>query len=164
MPGLVLHDDQLALNYLCARPEVNPSKVGCCGLSSGGLRSLYLAGMDDRISAAVCVGMMTTWRDFCFNKAYMHTWMIYPPGLPKDLDYPEILGLRVPLPTLVQNCREDQLFSLQEVERADRILAEVFSKAGAGNKYRSTMYPGGHRFDKEMQSEAFLWLDNYLAG
>ncbi|MFM9076503.1 MAG: dienelactone hydrolase family protein [Bacteroidota bacterium] len=164
MPGLVLHDDQVALNYLCSRPEVDPTRVGCCGLSSGGLRSLYLAGMDDRIAAAVCVGMMTTWRDFCFSKAYMHTWMIYPPGLPKDLDYPEILGLRVPLPTLVQNCREDQLFSFPEVERADRMLGEVFRKAGAENRYKCTFYPGGHRFDREMQTEAFAWLDSHLAG
>ncbi|MFM7196228.1 MAG: alpha/beta hydrolase family protein, partial [Bacteroidota bacterium] len=152
------------LNYLCSRPEVDPTRVGCCGLSSGGLRSLYLAGMDDRIAASVCVGMMTTWRDFCFSKAYMHTWMIYPPGLPKDLDYPEILGLRVPLPTLVQNCREDQLFSLPEVERADRMLGEVFRKAGAENRYKCTFYPGGHRFDREMQTEAFAWLDSHLAG
>jgi len=164
MPGLTLYDDQRALSYLCARPDVDPSRVGCCGLSSGGLRTLYLAGLDDRISAAVCVGMMTTWRDFCFDKAYMHTWMIYPPGLPKDLDYPEILGLRVPLPTLVQNCREDQLFSLPEVERADRMMSEVFKKAGADHRYRCTFYPGGHRFDREMQSEAFLWLDSNLAG
>jgi len=163
MPGLVLADDQWALSYLCSREEVDPARVGCCGLSSGGLRSLYLAGMDDRIAAAVCVGMMTTWRDFCFTKAYMHTWMIYPPGLPQDLDYPEILGLRVPLPTLVQNCREDQLFSLPEVERAGQILSEVYRKAEAENRYQCTYYPGGHRFDREMQEEAFSWLDRWLS-
>ncbi len=38
--------------------------------------------------------MMTTWRDYLLNKCYTHTWMIYIPGLPADLDYPEILGLR----------------------------------------------------------------------
>ena len=60
-------------------------------------------GLDDRIRCACCVGMMTTWRDYLLNKCYTHTWMIYIPGLPRDLDYPEILGLRVPLPTLVLN-------------------------------------------------------------
>ena len=38
--------------------------------------------------------MMTTWRDYLLNKCHTHTWMIYIPGLPPDLDYPEILGLR----------------------------------------------------------------------
>lgn len=62
LPGVVLGEDQRALDYLCSRDEVDPGRVGCCGLSSGGLRTLYLAGLDDRIAAAVCVGMMTTWR------------------------------------------------------------------------------------------------------
>ena len=56
--------------------------------------------------------MMTTWRDYLLNKCYTHTWMVYIPGLPPDLDYPEILGLRVPLATLVLNDNEDQLFTL----------------------------------------------------
>lgn len=162
LPGVVLGEDQRALDYLCSRDEVDPGRVGCCGLSSGGLRTLYLAGLDDRIAAAVCVGMMTTWRDFCFSKSYTHTWMIYPPGLPRDLDYPEILGLRVPLPTLVQNCRQDPLFSTAEVDRADRMLAEIYQKAGAEHRYRCSFYQGGHRFDRDMQGEAFAWLDGHL--
>ena len=70
---------------------------------AAGCAPVYLAGLDDRIRCACCVGMMTTWRDYLLNKCHTHTWMIYIPGLPRDLDYPEILGLRVPLPTLVQN-------------------------------------------------------------
>ena len=34
------------------------------GLSGGGLRTVYLAGTDDRIACACCVGMMTTWLDY----------------------------------------------------------------------------------------------------
>ena len=53
---------------------------------------------DDRIACAVCVGMMTTWRDYLLNKCYTHTWMCYVPGLPRDRDYPEVLGLGAPNP------------------------------------------------------------------
>src|SRR5688500_8586157 len=92
-PGVFTAEDQRALDYLCSRPEVDAKRVGCCGLSVGGLRSGYLAGLDERISAACVVGMMTTWRDYLLNKCYTHTWMIYIPGLALDLDYPEIAGL-----------------------------------------------------------------------
>lgn len=162
MPGVVVGEDQRALDYLCSREDVDTRRIGCCGLSSGGLRTLFLAGLDDRIAAACCVGMMTTWRDFCLNKSYTHTWMIYPPGLPRDLDYPEILGLRVPLPTLVQNCEDDQLYTMAEMQRADRMLREVYEKAGAGSNYRATFYPGAHRFTRKMQADAFAWLDSWL--
>jgi hypothetical protein len=88
--------------------------------------------------------------------------MCYVPGLPRDLDYPEILGLRVPLPTLVLNDIEDQLFTLPEMQRADRMLRDVFRKADAADRYRCSFYPGPHKFDRAMQKEAFEWFDRWL--
>ena len=161
-PGVFTAEDRRALDYLCARPDVDPTRVGCGGLSGGGLRTVYLAGLDDRIRCACCVGMMTTWRDYLLNKCYTHTWMIYIPGLPPDLDYPEVLGLRAPLPTLVLNNNEDDLFTPDEMRRADRMLSEVYRKAGAEDRYRCSFYPGEHKFDRGMQAEAFDWFDRWL--
>ncbi len=161
-PGVWLTDDQVALTILCDRPEVDANRVGCAGLSGGGLRTVFLAGADSRIRCAVAVGMMTTWRDLVLHKSHTHTWMMYVPQLPTDFDYPEILGLRVPLPTLVLNDIEDQLFTLPEMERADRILGEVYAKAGAADRYRCSFYPGPHKFDLPMQAEAFAWFDQWL--
>lgn len=163
-PGVFTGEDQRALDYLCSRPDVDSGRVGCAGLSGGGLRTAYLAGIDDRIRCACCVGMMTTWRDYLLNKCYTHTWMIYIPGLPLELDYPEVLGLRAPLPTLVLNDNEDDLFTPSEMHRADKILAEVYEKAGASNRYRCSFYPGKHKFDLPMQDEAFAWFDRWLKG
>jgi dienelactone hydrolase len=161
-PGVFTAEDQRALDYLCSRDDVDPARVGCGGLSGGGLRTVYLGGLDERIRCACCVGMMTTWRDYLLNKCHTHTWMIYIPGLPNDLDYPEILGLRVPLPTLVLNDTEDQLFTIGEMRRADGMLAEVFAKAGAPDRYRASYYPGPHKFDLAMQAEAFAWFERWL--
>lgn len=161
-PGVFLGEDQRALDYLASRDDVDPARIGCAGLSGGGLRTVYLAGMDDRIACACCVGMMTTWRDYLLHKAYTHTWMIYIPGLPPDLDYCEILGLHAPRPTLVLNDREDDLFTVPEMERADRILKATFAKAGAADRYRCSFHPGPHKFDKPMQDEAFAWFDRWL--
>ena len=163
-PGVFTGEDQRALDYLCSRPDVDPSRVGCCGLSGGGLRTVFLTGLDPRIRCSCCVGMMTTWRDYLLNKCYTHTWMVYIPGLARDLDYPEIFGLNLPNPLLVLNNREDQLFTVPEMERADRILADVYHKAGAGDRYRMKFYPGPHKFDREMQGEAFQWFDRWLKG
>jgi dienelactone hydrolase len=161
-PGVFLGEDRRALDYLCSRPDVDPARIGCGGLSGGGLRTVYLGGTDDRIACACCVGMMTTWRDYLLNKCHTHTWMIYIPGLPRDLDYPEILGLRVPRPTLVLNDAEDPLFTPGEMKRADQILSEVYAKAGAADRYHCSTYPGGHKFDLAMQAEAFAWFDRWL--
>jgi dienelactone hydrolase len=161
-PGVFVGEDQRALDYLCSRPDVDASRVGCGGLSGGGLRTVYLTGADPRIRCSCVAGMMTTWHDYVLNKGHTHTWMVYIPGLPRDLDYPEILGLNVPNAALVLNNRDDQLFTLTEMERADRILSDVYRKAGAPEKYRSQFYPGPHKFDRDMQSDAFKWFDRWL--
>ena len=140
-PGVFAAEDRIALDVLCARPDVDTARVGCCGLSGGGLRTVFLAGMDERIACAVCAGMMTTWRDYLLDKVQTHTWMCYVPLLPPEMDYPEILGLRVPQPTLVLNNNDDPLFTLPEMERADRILGEVYRKAGAPDRYRGIVLP-----------------------
>ncbi|MCP5114847.1 MAG: acetylxylan esterase, partial [bacterium] len=88
-PGVYLVEDQRALDVLSARPEVDASRLGCAGLSGGGMRTVFLGGLDDRIQVAVAVGFMTTWRDFLLDKAFTHTWMTYVPLLPRDLDFPE---------------------------------------------------------------------------
>ena len=161
-PGVTLAEDQIALRVLSERTDVDASRLGCCGLSGGGLRTDYLAGVDARITCAVSVGFMSTWKDFLLNKSYTHTWMTYAPLLPKYLDFPEILGLRVPRPTLVLNDVDDQLYTLPEMKKADQILKEVFAKAGYPERYQGNFYPGPHKFDAAMQKDAFNWFDRWL--
>ncbi len=163
-PGLFVYDDQRALDYLSRRPDVDATRLGCAGLSGGGLRTVMLTGADERIRCSVCVGMMTTWRDYCLSKSHTHTWMCYVPGLPAELDYPEVLGLSAPNPVLVLNNNQDSLFTLPEMQRADQILKDVYSKAGAGERYKASFYEGPHKFDREMQKEAFAWFDRWLKG
>ncbi len=149
-PGVYLVEDQRALDVLCSRPEVDAGRVGCGGLSGGGMRTVFLAGADDRIKCAVAVGFMTTWRDFLLDKCFTHTWMTYVPLLPRDLDFPEILALRAPAATMVLNCTEDPLYTLSEMQRADAMIRETFERAGAAEHYRCNYYPGGHKFDIAM--------------
>jgi dienelactone hydrolase len=163
-PGVFVFDDQRALDYLASRADVDPTRLGCGGLSGGGLRTVMLTGADERIRCSCCVGMMTTWRDYLLNKCYTHTWMCYVPGLSRDLDYPEVLGLGAPNPVLVLNNRQDALFTMPEMERADRILADVYKKAGVSDRYRASFYDGPHKFDSDMQKEAFAWFDLWLKG
>ena len=160
--GVWLAEDQRALDVLCARPDVDAARVGCAGLSGGGLRACYLGGLDDRIACAVCAGMMTTWRDYMLHKSYTHTWMIYIPHLPRDLDYPELLGLRSPRPALVLNNTEDALFTLPEMRRADAMLRSIYTSTGGDDRYQCSYSPGAHTFDQPMQAEAFAWLDRWL--
>ena len=161
-PGVFVAEDRYALDYLCSRPDIDSDRIGCCGLSGGGLRTNYLAGLDDRIQCSVTAGFMTTWPDFVFQTCFTHTWMIYIPLLPNLMDYPDILGMRVPLPSLVLATREDPLFTLEEVENAGKRLEAIYNKAKASEAFNISFYDGPHKFDLPMQKEAFDWFDRWL--
>ncbi|PWT70771.1 MAG: hypothetical protein C5B59_19725 [Bacteroidetes bacterium] len=161
-PAVFFAEDQKALDILSARKDVDPLRIGCAGLSGGGMRTVFMGGLDPRIQCAISVGFMTTWKDFLLHKSINHTWMVYVPLLPNELDFPEILSLRVPLPTLVLNDEDDDLYTLSEMKHADRILAEVYHKAGADDRYKCSYFPGPHKFDAKMQEEAFEWFDKWL--
>lgn len=160
--GVFFAEDKKALDVLCARQDVDTTRVGCAGLSGGGMRTVFMGGLDERIKCAVCVGFMTTWKDLILHKSYTHTWMTYVPILPNELDFPEIFGLRAPLPTMVLNDIDDDLYTLPEMKRADKIMGDVYAKAGASERYKCSFYPGPHKFDKKMQAEAFAWFDKWL--
>ncbi len=163
-PGVFFAEDKKALDILCARKDVDANRIGCAGLSGGGLRTVFMAGLDERIKCAVPVGFMTTWKDFLLNKSFTHTWMVYVPLLPNELDFPEILGLRAPLPSLVLNDEDDDLYTMPEMKQAEKILNEVYTKANAENNFKCSYYPGPHKFDKKMQAEVFDWFDEWLKG
>lgn len=160
--GVFFAEDKKALDILCARQDVDATRVGCAGLSGGGMRTVFMSGLDERIKCAVCVGFMTTWKDLILHKSFTHTWMTYVPILPNELDFPEILGLRAPLPTMVLNDIDDDLYTLPEMKRADKIMSDVYAKAEVSDRYKCSFYPGPHKFDKKMQAEAFAWFDKWL--
>jgi dienelactone hydrolase len=161
-PGVFFAEDRKALDILCARKDVDANRVGCGGLSGGGLRTVFMAGLDPRIKCCVCVGFMSTWKDFLLNKCSNHTWMLYVPLLPKELDFPEILALRAPLPALVLNDENDDLYTPEGMAQANKMIAEIYQKAGAPDRYKGSFYPGPHKFDRKMQAEAFQWFDKWL--
>jgi len=161
-PAVFFIEDQKALDILCARDDVDTRRIGCGGLSGGGMRTVFMSGLDPRIKCAITVGFMTTWKDFLLYKTVNHTWMVYVPLLPNELDFPEILGLRAPLPSMVLCDEQDDLYTMEGMNDAEKILKEVYKKAGAENNFKCSYYPGPHKFDKKMQADAFDWFDKWL--
>lgn len=163
-PGIALYDDRRAVDYLVSRDEVDPECLGCGGLSGGGFRTIMLAGLDERIKCAVCVGFMSTYREMIANKAASHTWMIHIPHLSRHLDMPDLASLHAPLPLMCQYDEDDALWTLEGQRNADKKLRAVYSKMGSDSSYAGNFYPGPHKFDIRMQEDAFDWFDKWLKG
>jgi Carbon-nitrogen hydrolase len=161
-PGILFYEDQRSVDYLVSRPEVDPNKIGCGGLSGGGLRSNFLGGLDPRIKAAFCVGWMSSIGGMLRNHIRGNSLAMYVPNLFRLLDIPDIMALRAPSPLLVQYDREDGLFSLEGQTEAHSKISKIYEKMGRPDGYEGKFYAGGHKFDIEMQDDAFKWLTEIL--
>ena len=161
-PGLVAWDDMRTVDYLLTRPEVDPDRIGCVGVSFGGWRSLFLAALDERIAAGCVVGFMSTIRSMLRRHVDTHSWVHFVPGLHRHLDLPDVLTLAAPRPILVQQCRRDGLFPLDGMEAAVATIGDVYARMSLADRFTSRFYDVPHRFDVEMQEDAFAWFDRHL--
>ena len=161
-PGIVGWDDIRTVDYLITRPEVDASRIGCCGVSMGGYRTLYLAALDERIKAACIVGFMSTVRPMIRAKIDTHSFVHFLPGLHPWLDLTDVAALHAPHALMVQQCRKDGLFTLDGMEESLRQIGAAYAKAGVADKYVGRMYDAPHQFSLAMQEDAFAFFDRHL--
>jgi dienelactone hydrolase len=161
-PAIVAWDDMRTVDYLASRPEVDASRIGCVGVSFGGWRSLFLAALDPRIAAGCVVGFMSTIRSMLQRHVDTHSWVHFPPGVYRQLDLPDVATLTAPRPLLVQQCLRDGLYPREGMDAAVRKIADVHRRAGLTDRFTTMSYDVPHEFNKQMQDDAFAWMDTHL--
>ncbi len=160
--GIVHWDDIRTVDYLVSRPEVDPERIGCLGISMGGDRTDYLAGLDPRIGCAISIGWMSTLRPMVRAHVDTHSFVHYLPGLAHYLDLPDLLGCMAPKPLMVQYCTHDPLYPLDGMKESERKLHAIYEQAGAAGAIDTRFYDERHTFSREMQEHAFAFLDRHL--
>ena len=162
-PGVLLWDDIRTLDYLASRPEVDPHRIGCVGLSMGGYRSYLLAALDPRIKAAVDVGWMTSFASQ-IKQHVVNTvgFSFHINGLYRYLDFPDFAALIAPRALMVINGSQDQLFAADGVKAAFDKIARLYKKAGAPERQRCRLFDAPHQFNRDMQAEAWDWLKRWV--
>ena len=148
---------------MASRPDVDPKRLGCVGLSVGGYRSFLLAALDERIKAAVDVGWMTSFASQ-IKEHVIHTvgLSFHINGLYRYLDFPDLSALIAPRAVLVINGSQDGLFALDGTKAAFDTIARCYAKAGVSERQRCRLYDAPHEFNLDMQAEAWEWLRQWL--
>lgn len=161
-PGIVAWDDMRTVDYLVTRPEVDPTRIGCAGVSFGGWRSLFLGALDTRIRATCVVGFMATIGSMLRRHVDTHSWVHFVPGLHDHLDLPDVASAMMPRALFVQQCRRDGLFPLDGMEAALARIGQAYTGAGHAEAFDGRFYDVRHEFNVTMQDDAFAWFDKRL--
>jgi dienelactone hydrolase len=155
--GQQLCDLRAALDYLQTVPGVDPARLGCIGLSTGGRMTMYLAAAEPRIKVAVPSGCLNTFRERLAIASSCGTQFV--PGLLAYGDTPELFGLIAPRPLLLELGASDGTSPEVYATEAYTRIKAIYAAAGAPDRLALDVFPGGHRWNGV---RAWEWLERWL--
>lgn len=162
--GMFVRDDQVALDYLCNRREVDPKRIGATGMSMGSTRSWWLAAVDDRVSCTVGVACLTRYENLLHHgQLRQHGTYYFVNGLLKHFDTEAVISLVAPRPLLFLTGDLDAGSPADGIKVIEEKVGAVYKAAGAGEKFRSVRYADiGHTYTPEMRKEMLAWFEKWL--
>lgn len=165
LSAFMTYDDIASTDFLATLPEVDPSRIACAGCSMGAYRAWMLAALSDKIaaSAAVCWMVTTdvqmTWK---YGRKENGGFANCIPALRQYLDYPHIASLACPKPALFINGTQDKLFKVPGVEKAFKIMHDVWDSQKAGQNLETELWPISHSCGVKAQQRVLEFLDKHL--
>ncbi len=162
--AMMLRDDRIALDYLAARPEIDPRRIGATGMSMGSTRSWWLAAMDERVAVTVAVACLTRYQDLLRARAlHRHGIYYYVPGMLRHLDTEAVVSLVAPRPFLALTGDRDDGSPAPGVRAIARACAPVWGLYGARRRFSSVLLPRrGHVYTRAMWMRTLAWFDAHL--
>lgn len=152
---LHVQDAQAALDVLAARPDVDETRLGCLGNSTGGRMSMWLAIWDERIRACVPSGCMNTFRER--SQILSSCAIQYPFGLLRIGDVPELFSLIAPRAMQLHAGEGDGLITPSDRDQIEATVRLAYGRAGAEAAFDYVLHPHGHLLEWD-SAEAFLSL------
>jgi len=162
--GMMLRDQQILLDYLETRPEVDAKRIGVSGTSMGGTGTWWLTAIDDRVQAAVCVAGFTRYRElFAHGNFRLHGIYYWVPDVLRHFDTEAIYSLIAPRPFLALSGDRDGGLPVTGIEVLEKKLASVYHLHDARDSFRSIVYANtAHEYLPEMQAAMLEWFEKHL--
>lgn len=162
--GMFVRDDQVALDYLCSRSEIDGKRIGATGMSMGSTRSWWLAAVDDRIACAVGVACLTRYQNLiAHGQLRQHGIYYWTNGLLKHFDSEAVLALMAPRPFLALTGDLDAGSPADGIKAIEERVSKVYAVVGAKEKFSSVLYKDvGHVYTEEMRKQMLAWFAKHL--
>lgn len=145
-------DDARLIDYLYERDEWDMETLGVMGFSGGGMQTLWISALDDRVKRVIISGYL-----YGFKEALMvrngNCNCNYVPRLWEHFDCGDIASLIAPRPLAVQSCRDDHLNGprglTNVVEQLD-IVRAAYARYGKEQYPIWDVRPGEHCWHEEL--------------
>lgn len=148
--GMMTWDLMRLVDYIETLDFCDASKIACVGLSGGGLQTLWLSALDERITASFVSGYFYT-----IKSALLHTHKCgcnFTPGLWKYVDIGDIAALIAPRPLIIETGDKDGLSGTMGtdgvIQQVD-ITRQAYALFNQEDQIEHHIFDGGHVFHGE---------------
>jgi hypothetical protein len=151
--GLQLWNSIRALDFLQARPDVDPARMGCTGESGGGTQTFLLTAVDPRVAVSAPVNMVSARMQggcACENA----------PGLRLDVGNVHIAALCAPRPLLVVSATGDWTRDVPRVEFP--ALARIYELLGVRDRVEGVQFDAPHNYHRESREAVYDFFRRHL--
>ena len=156
-------DHLRSLDYLCSRPDVDVTRIGCMGASGGGSATMYTAGIDERVKAAI-LSSMPPYRVplphglFCDPSCEAVLEDGWADLMTTPTPTADVCALNVPRALWIMDGMRDECWASPRDPNAEELyakaravaqdardeIARLYALAGAADRLKVSWFDGGH--------------------
>lgn len=170
-----VHDLLTCCQWVFKQPGIDPTRVGCMGVSQGGTHSWMLPALEPRIAAAAPVCGVCTYKSLIDNvrdERYDNVWRsfldshsiyYFVPGVLEGFEQQDLCALIAPRPLAMIGADHDNCFPLDGMREAAADLQAWYRMLGAGKNFRYVEFQGEHSMPRHSRETAYDFLARAFA-
>ena len=157
----MIWDGIRAVDYLLARKEVDPARIGITGRSGGGTQAAYIAALDERIKAAAPEDYITSFTRLLQSIGPQDAEQNLPDGIARGIDHADLLVVRAPKPTLMITTTRD-MFSIQGARETAKEVSKVYKAYGKEGNFGMVEDDAPHASTRKNREAMYAFFQNHL--
>lgn len=154
------------LDILLDHPQADPERVAVAGLSGGGWQTIFISGLDPRVTLANPVAGYSSFRTRARFLSDLGDSEQTPSDLATVVDYTHLTAMRAPNPTLLTNNAEDNCCFRAEHALPPLIeaAAPVYRLFGRPDALTSHVNhdPGNHNFEQDNRQQLYAVIGRHF--
>jgi dienelactone hydrolase len=155
-------DMRRAVDYLCARPEVQPDRLGCYGHSMGSTHTWLVGPWEPRLRCLVGNCCLPTYAAI-HRTHLLHCFPNFIPGWFRYGDTPDIAGLIAPRALHLNFGAKDKGSPIKEVRTAVKTIGAAYACQGAKEQFGYYIEEdAGHVLSAKMWERMRVWFGKHL--
>jgi dienelactone hydrolase len=154
------------LDFLATLPQSDPTRLGVTGLSGGGWQTIFLSALDERVAVAVEVAGFGAQQSNLIRPDETNEVEESPTDFTHNEDYPFLVAIRAPRPTLlIHNAEDDCCFRASLVKPYIYEQVRPFFKLYGQESslaWHENRDPGTHNYQLDNREQAYAFFTKHF--